>query len=66
MPDLTLPESRDELVAELTARASKLWGRERADALRDMIEEHADHLLALSQSLPPSEEAPVMTWQSHP
>ena len=66
MSEPKLPQSREELVQELTSKAASLWGQERAKALQEIISEHADHLIALSKTLPYFEEVPTLTWQNHP
>jgi len=66
MPQPRLPQSKEELVQELTSKAVSLWGQERARALQEIISEHADHLIALSKTLPYFEEVPTLTWQNHP
>ena len=66
MSEPKLPQPREELVQELTSKAASLWGQERAKALQEIISEHADHLIALSKTLPYFEEVPTLTWQNHP
>ena len=65
MPNPTSPQSKEILTRELTMKAALLWGEERAGVLGEMLEEHAEHLIALSKALPPSQEVPTMTWQNH-
>ena len=60
------PESKDTLVAELTARAVNLWGEERAQALSEEIENTAARLAAVGSNLPHFEEVPTLTWHNHP
>lgn len=65
-PFPSLPPSKKLLLEELTEAAANLWGEERADALSAILDEHAQHLLDLSEVTPPSVEAPTMGWQNHP
>ena len=65
MPNPTPSQSKEILTRELTMKAALLWGKERAGVLGEMLEEHAEHLIALSKALPPSQEVPTMTWQNH-
>ena len=60
------PQSREALISDLTQRAVSLFGQERAGTLRQMIEETADHMLAISSNLPQFEEVPTLTWHNHP
>ena len=62
----SLPPSRQVLLDQLTQAAIGLWGEERADALSEILEEHAQRLMDLSSVMPPSREAPTMAWQNHP
>jgi hypothetical protein len=50
--------SRDAIASSLRERATQLWGHERAEALRDIIERTADHLWQISQDPPPPDEEP--------
>ena len=71
MPQLTppfpsLPTSRQVLLNQLKQNAIGLWGEERAAALQEILEQHAERLVDLSSVIPPSGETPTMGWQNHP
>lgn len=51
--------SKDEIAAALLEQAARLWGRERAGAIRAALEQTADHLWQVSQNLPDREEEPA-------
>ncbi len=51
--------SRDEIVHSLTMQATELWGAERAEGLRSLIEQTAGHVWQLSQDLPAPDEEPA-------
>lgn len=51
--------SREEIAQELVAKATELWGQERAEAMRRALEEAAEHLLLVAQNLPGREEEPA-------
>ena len=65
-PFPSLPTSRQALLEQLREEAITLWGEERANALSEILEEHAQRLADLSTVMPPSGEAPTMGWQNHP
>ena len=50
--------SREEIAASLTERAAELWGRPRAEAIGETIEQTADHIWRISQEPPSSDEEP--------
>ena len=50
--------STEEIMKTLEERATELWGRERSEELRPLIEQTAGHIWQLSQDLPDSEEEP--------
>ena len=52
------PQTKDEITASLTARAAELWGRERAAALRVVIEQTAANILQISLDPAPADEEP--------
>lgn len=62
----SLPSSTQLLLQELTRAAVNLWGQDRADALAEILDEHAQHLFDLSSITPPSVEAPTLGRQNHP
>lgn len=41
---MRIDRTGEEIARDLTAAASKTWGSERADALKNEIETHAKHL----------------------
>ena len=49
MSDGKSDEAVTEIAASLKRRAEELWGAERADAVRPVIEETAEHIWRLSQ-----------------
>ncbi len=65
-PFPSLPTSRQVLLDQLRRDAVTLWGEERAAALEEFLEEHAQRLVDLSTVMPPSRETPTMGWQNHP
>ena len=65
-PFPSIPASRQVLLQELTQAAVNLWGEERAAALSEILEEHAQRLFDLSSVMPPRGETPTMGWQNHP
>lgn len=64
--DQDQPQSRENLIDDLTKRAISLFGQERTQSLQQMIEETADHILNISRNLPGVEEVPTITWHNHP
>ena len=66
MPGKEQPQSRDDLIRDLTQRAVNLWGQERTLALRERIERTADQMLTVSKNLPHFEKVPTLTWQNRP
>ena len=65
-PFPSLPTSRQVLLNQLKQNAIGLWGEERAAALQEILEQHAERLVDLSSVIPPSGETPTMGWQNHP
>ena len=65
-PFPSLPASKEVLLDQLKQDAVGLWGEERAAALAEILEEHAQRLVDLSSVMPPSRETPTMGWQNHP
>ena len=65
-PFPSLPTSSEALLNQLKQDAIGLWGEERAAALQEILEEHAQRLVDLSSVMPPSRETPTMGWQNHP
>ena len=66
MPEKGQPQSRDEVIRDLTQKAVSLWGQEQTQALRERIERTADQMLTVSKNLPHFEEVPTLTWQNRP
>ena len=66
MPGKETAQFKDQLIRDLTQRAISLFGEERARALGKMIEETAEHSLAITKKLPHFEEVPTLTWHNHP
>ncbi len=56
------PERREDLLAQMLARSTALWGKERTEELRPQIEQTADTLIQISQALPGKEEEPAFFW----
>jgi hypothetical protein len=56
------PEQRDQLLAQMLARSTALWGKERTEELRPQIEQTADTLMQISRALPGREEEPAFFW----
>ena len=52
-------QSQDEIARELYAKATELYGEQRAEAIRATLEEAAEHLWVISQNLPDKEEEPA-------
>ena len=50
--------AKDDIARSLTRRATELWGLERADELRGLIDQTADHVWRLAENLPADEEEP--------
>ena len=48
----------EEIAASLTQTAIALWGFDRAEVLQPVIEETAQHILRVSQHLPPADQDP--------
>ena len=59
MPDRKSTGQIAETVASLNRRAAELWGPERAEALRAVIDETARDISQLSQATLSSEEEPA-------
>lgn len=59
MSESPAPQSQERLVESLAARASELWGRERAEQVRQTIEETAAAILRVTQNPPSQEEEPA-------
>ena len=51
--------SQEGITEELVTKAAEFWGRERADAIRPMLEEMGGYLWVVSQNLPDPEREPV-------
>lgn len=62
----SIPPSKEQLLEELTRAAVNLWGRQRANVLSEILDEHARQLFDLSLITPPSVEAPTLGRQNHP
>lgn len=65
-PFPSFPTTKQTLLDQLTQEATSLWGEERAAALAEILDEHAQRLVDLSSVMPPSGETPTMGWQNHP
>ncbi len=52
-------QSQQEIARELFAKATELYGAQRAEAIRATLEEAAEHLWVISQNLPDKEEEPA-------
>ena len=52
-------QSQEEILKELSAKATEFWGQERAEALRAVLEESAANLWLLAQNLPDVEQEPA-------
>ena len=50
--------SPDSIAGTLSDRAVALWGSERAEELRDLIQETAQRVWLISQDPPPADEEP--------
>ena len=48
----------EEIAASLTQTAIALWGFDRVEVLQPVIEETAQHILRVSQHLPPADQDP--------
>lgn len=59
-------QSQEDFSKELYDRALRLWGRQRAEALRKSINETSEQLLRVSQTLPSRELHPAFLWQNNP
>ena len=62
----SLTPSKQLLIEDLTQAAVNLWGLKRANDISDILEEHAQQLIELSNVMPPSNVTPTMGWQNHP
>ena len=51
--------SRQEIAQELVAKAEELWGQERAEAIRALLEEVAGNLWLVAQNPPDREQEPA-------
>lgn len=52
-------QSQQEIARELFAKATELYGPQRAEAIRATLEEAAEHLWTISRNLPDKEEEPA-------
>ena len=52
-------QSQQEIAQELFAKATELYGAERAEAIRATLEEAAEHLWVISHNLPDKAEEPA-------
>lgn len=52
-------QSQQDIARELYAKATELYGAQRAEAIRATLEEAAEHLWVISQNLPDKEEEPA-------
>jgi hypothetical protein len=52
-------QSRQEIARELFAKATELYGPQRAEAIRATLDEAAEHLWVIAQNLPDKEEEPA-------
>ena len=52
MVSMRLGASIGDVTNELVEQAAALWGRERAEAIRESLEQTARHLLNITQNLP--------------
>lgn len=52
-------QSQQEIARELFAKATELYGAQRAEAIRATLEEAAEHLWVISQNLPDKEQEPA-------
>jgi hypothetical protein len=51
--------SREQIARELFAKATEMYGAQRAQAIRASLEEVAEHLWVISQNLPHREQEPA-------
>ena len=51
-------DSIEQITDSLKERATELWGRERAEAMRPVIEETAANIRRIAQDPPPPDEEP--------
>ena len=52
-------QTQQDIARELYAKATELYGAQRAEAIRATLEEAAEHLWVISQNLPDKEEEPA-------
>ena len=52
-------QSREEIARELFAKATELYGAQRAEAIRASLDEAAEHMWVISQNLPDREQEPA-------
>ena len=52
-------QSQQDIASELFAKATELYGAHRAEAIRSMLEDAAEHMWVISQNLPHREEEPA-------
>ena len=50
--------SKHEISESLNNRAAQLWGPQRADEIKSLIEQTADNIWQISRNLPESHEEP--------
>ena len=53
--------SQEGITQELVAKATELWGQERAEAIRGALEEVAENLWLVAQNLPDREAEPAFS-----
>ena len=58
MSDIHANASVEEIAETLRQRATDLWGAERAEALKAVIEETAGYVRRLAEDAPPVDEVP--------
>ena len=59
MVGLNPRHSQEEMAQELVSRATEVWGQERVEATRKVLEEMAGYLWVVAQNLPDREEEPA-------
>ena len=58
MSKTTPMDSEESITNSLNERATKLWGSQRAEVLRPLIEQTAARIWRISQDPPPPDEEP--------
>ena len=59
MVGLNPTRSREAMAQELVSRATEVWGRERVEATRKVLDEMAGYLWVVAENLPDREEEPA-------